>query len=128
MYAANDHMRPMTSPRLQLIADVPRQFLRIGVKRERPLLAIGQLIRLLAPAVRRGENDRQVARQVFDISVAPEISLAGLVIFCEPASARARNKNENDENPQPSVAHHSRDRNRAGMFRLVSVVHNDAHR
>src|SRR3989442_200128 len=110
VYAANNHVRPVTRPRVQLIGNRSCQLLRVRVEGERPLLAIRQLVGPLAASMRRGKNERQVARQVFDVSISAEIRFAGLIFFSDANRARDRSQNDADKNAQPSVLNHPRDR------------------
>src|SRR5947208_1461513 len=79
--AADDDVWPMATARVQLFPNGPRQLLRVRIKGKRALLAIGKLFGLFTPAVRRGQDERQVARQVLDVAIAAEVALAWLIVL-----------------------------------------------
>src|ERR1051325_69669 len=60
-----------------------RQFLRVDVKGEGAFLPVGQFGRFLAPAVRCGKHEWQVARQILDVIAPAEVGVAGNNICTE---------------------------------------------
>src|SRR5947209_20635706 len=80
MNTADDDVRPVARAIVQLGRHRTSQLLCVRVKGKCSLLAVRQLLRLLAATVRRGQNDGQVARPVFDVLVAAEINLARLIV------------------------------------------------
>jgi len=81
MEATDNDVRPMPRAGMQLIGHRAGQLLRVGIERKSAAFAIWQFFRPFAPAMRRRKNHRQITGDVFDVLVAPEVALAGLVLI-----------------------------------------------
>ena len=66
----------MAGAREKFVGDGAREFLRVGVHFRDAVGAARQRVGFEAAAVRRGEDDRQIAGDVFDVAPGAEGGLA----------------------------------------------------
>ena len=82
----------MAGARVDFVADGADEFLGIRVDVEHARGAVGDFIRLLATAVRRGEDERKIAREVLDVLMASEGCVCGKGVARDEEERSERNK------------------------------------
>src|ERR1035437_9127819 len=90
LQATNNDVGIMPKAVMKHLPHRPCQFFSISVGGEFTLLTVGDLPRLQRAAMRRGDNQRHIPRDILDVVAPPEIGLAGLIIGLAQAAGNGR--------------------------------------
>jgi hypothetical protein len=105
---ADDEVRAMPGPRVKFLGDGARQFLGVGVALRDALCTLRDFFGRFASAVWRGDDDGQIARQVFDVVLFPEITASGLKLRGGQFAGNARGGDGEEELPAVEERHGGR--------------------